>query len=361
MRRISTKSCKPGMALAKPIYNDIGLILVGRDIELTQSIIDKLIQFEVDSVYIHDHRTEDIIAEDVLSDKTRELALKTIKSTFLDMFKEKLVNRPLVKMDLSNLFRPVLDNMLTDLKANQQAMLMLSTIYSKDMYLYTHSLQVALYSISIGLNKGYNQQQITELGLGALLHDIGKTKVSFEILEKASQLSDEEFQLVKKHSEYGFELLRKEHGIPLLSAHCAYQHHERLNGSGYPRGLKKEEIHEYARIIAIADVYDALISRRSYKEAILPHQALEYLYSKADIEFDTELLEIFKKTVALYPIGINVTLNTGECGVVVDINSKFPDRPIIRVLENNLDVLVEPYEIDLSKELTKTITECSCL
>lgn len=359
MRRISTKNCIAGMVLAKPVYNDIGLALIGIDIELTDSLIYRLLQLGVDSVYIHDSRTDDIIIEDPISDETREMALKAIKHTFKDMFSGQLTSRSLIKNDLASVFKPVLENMIKDLKSNHQAMLMLSTIYIKDLYLYTHSLQVGLYTISVGMAKGYNQQQILELGLGSLLHDIGKTEVPISILEKEGPLTKEEYDLIKEHTTHGFNMLRKEHGIPLLSAHCAYQHHERLDGSGYPRGIKGEDIHAYAKIVAIADVYDALISKRVYKEPILPHEALEYLYTKANTEFDKEILEIFRKTVAIYPIGVNLTLSSGESGIVVDINSNLPDRPIMRVLEKENKSLSETYEIDLSKELSKMIVKCS--
>lgn len=360
MRRIAISDCKPGMILAKPVYNDIGAVLLGRDMELTSFLISRLNELGVGSVYIHDSRTDDIEIEDVLTDQTRELALKTIKHTFQDLFQQKLVQRPLIKGDLSSIFKPALEHMLIDIKSNRQAMLMLSSIYVKDLYLYSHSLNVTLYSISMGMAKGFNQQQLMELGLGSLLHDIGKTKVPLSILEKKEPLSEEEFDAIKKHTVYGFDLLRKEYEIPLLSAHCAYQHHERLNGTGYPRGIKDKEIHDYAKIVAIADVYDALTSKRIYKRPVLPHEALEFLYTRLGTEFDRESFELFKKTVAIYPIGTNVTLNTGESGTVVDINLKFPERPIIRILEDQNGNAIEPYEIDLSKELTKMITNCSC-
>lgn len=354
MRRIATKNCTAGMVLAKPIYNDIGLVLIGIDVELTESMIKRLLHLEVDYVYIHDSRTDDIIVDEPISDKTREIALKAIKNTFSDMF---LGQRSIIKKDLNSVFKPVLENMITDLKMNRNAMLMLSNIYIKDFYLYTHSLNVGLYTISVGMAKGYNQDQILELGLGALLHDIGKTDIPISILEKNGTLTKEEYDLIKEHTTYGFNKLRKEHGIPLLAAHCAYQHHERLNGSGYPRGIMGADIHEYAKIVAIVDVYDALVSKRVYKSPILPHEALEYLYTKAGTEFDKEILEIFRKTIAIYPIGVNLTLNSGESGIVIDINSNIPDRPIMRILEKDNKPLKDPYEIDLSKELTKMIVK----
>lgn len=356
MRRISIEKSKTGMRLAKPILNDYGTVLINKEIELTELMIQRLKMIGVDSIYIQDMRTEDIEIEDVLSEKTRELAMRTIKDTFQDLFKEKLIHHSLAKGNLSKMFRPVLENILEDMKRNQKVILMLTNIYIRDLYLYSHSLNVAMYSIALGMAKGYNTQQLMDLGIGALLHDIGKTQIPIEILEKRGLLTEEEMTLIKKHAIYGYDILRKEEGFSLLSAHCALQHHERLLGQGYPRGIDGEQIHEYAKIVAIADVYDALISHRVYKEPMLPHMALDYLFSRAEEEFDPEWLNIFHKNIALYPIGTTVTLNTGESGVVIDINANYPDRPIIRVLETRLEEeLTSPYEIDLSKHLSKTI------
>ncbi len=360
MRRISIKSCKAGMILAKPIYNEIGKTLVGKDVELSERLIYRLENLGIDSVYIEDSRTNDIIVEDAITEGTRHKALGTIKDAFKELYDVKLIEKPVMRGNLAKSFKSVLNMIIDDLKSNQQVMLMLSSIYVKDLYLYNHSLNVSLYSISIGMGKGLNRQQLQELGLGALLHDLGKTIIPLSILEKKGPLTKEEYDLVKKHSEEGFNILRKEHGIPLTSAHCAFQHHERLNGHGYPRGLKGNEIHDFAKIVAIADVYDAVVSERVYKEPRLPHEGLELLYTGVNRDFDMELVDIFKNTIAIYPIGTNVTLSSGESGIVVDINNQCPSRPIIRILEDKeKGELKDFYEVDLCKEISKVIVRCS--
>lgn len=358
MRRIAVITCKPGMVLAKPIYNEIGRTLVGKDVEMTQNLINKLLNIGIESVYIQDSRTDDIMVEDALSEKTREKALGVIKDSFKGIYQKKLIDKPYLSDSLAKSFRSILNMIIDDLKGNNQAMLMLSSIYVKDTYLYNHSLNVSLYSISMGMGLGLKHQQLVELGLGALLHDIGKTRIPITILEKKESLTEEEFADIKKHSEYGFEMLRKEIGIPLPSAHCAFQHHERMNGSGYPRGLKGDEIHKYSRIVAIADVYDAVVSERVYKKPKLPHEALELLFTGVDKDFDKEFVEIFKKTIAIYPIGTGVKLSNGEFGVVIRINSQFPARPIVRILEDNKGNKLENYyEVDMTTELSVVIVE----
>src|SRR5690606_17963818 len=135
------------------------------------------------------------------------------------------------------------------------------------------------YSLAIGLKLGYSEAQLEGLGIGAILHDIGKVAIPLEILNKKGKLSEEEYTLVKEHTTNGFEILRKIEELPLLAAHCAYQHHERLDGSGYPRGLKGDDIHPYAKLLAVTDVFDALTTERSYRKAMLPHIALEVIFS----------------------------------------------------------------------------------
>lgn len=362
MRRISIRNCKPGMILAKPIYNEIGRTLVGKDIELTEGLIQRLDVLDIDSVFIEDSRTDDIIVEDAITERTRQNALSTIKSAFKELYDVKLIEKPVMRGNLAKSFKSVLNMIIEDLKSNQQAMLMLSSIYVKDLYLYNHSLNVSLYSISIGMGKGLNHQQLLELGLGALLHDIGKTIIPLSILEKKGPLTAEEYDFVKEHSKEGFEILRKDHGIPLTSAHCAFQHHERINGKGYPRGLKGNDIHNYAKIVAIADVYDAVVSERVYKKPKLPHEGLELLFTGVNEDFDMDLVNTFKNTIAIYPIGTSVSLSSGESGIVVDINNQSPSRPIVRILENKeKQELKDYYEVDLSKELSKVIVQCSNL
>lgn len=167
---------------------------------------------------------------------------------------------------------------------------------------------------------------------------------------------------MKRHTEYGFEFLRKEPEVSSIIAHCAYQHHEKLDGTGYPRGLKGDEIHLFGRILAVADVFDALTSHRVYRNAMLPHDAIEIIWAGCHTQFDKRVIEAFHASVALYPIGVTVILNTNEAAVVVGNDHNYPQRPLVRVFKDAEGNKLNPYfERDLSKELSVMITECEAI
>lgn len=354
MRLVHINLLQPGMKLGKRIYSEEGLVLLSEGVELTSRLIERLKDLGIGYVYISDAATEDIIIPDMLREETRRRALVEIKQHFQSMSGLKSKSRiPHFGKALSGLMNTILE----DIGSQKEAMIMLMDMNASDFDLYNHSLNVCVYTLVLGVASGYTRQQLMEIGLGALLHDIGKTQIAPEILHKPAKLSDEEFKIIQQHTTYGHRILKDEPGIPLLSAHCALQHHERIDGSGYPFGLKDKEIHEYAKWLSLADSYDAMTTNRVYKQALLPHQAVEVLYTGSGTLYEQRMLEKFRDCVAIYPLGISVTLSTGEIGVVAEIHSRVPQRPRIRVLKDAYgQTLSAPYEIDLSTALSVMIT-----
>ncbi|WP_274364916.1 HD-GYP domain-containing protein [Paenibacillus thermotolerans] len=348
--------CRPGMKISKPIFSEEGMILLGERMELTDSIIRRLERFGINYIYIEDSRTEDIVAEDVVTAETRTRAVTEIRNNFRKMMDDANKKRPVGNVQLGKTFKGVLDMIIDDISGNKDAMIMLLNLNASDQYLYHHSVNVCIYATVLGQAYGYSRDELTTLGLGALLHDIGKTKISPGLLSKPGKLTDAEYEEVKKHAEYGFKMLKDEPNVPLLSAHIAFQHHERLNGSGYPRGISGSNIHEYARWVGLVDSYDAMTSPRSYRPPMLPHEAMEIIYTCTDTLYEKSKIELFRDKIAIYPLGILVQLNTGESGVVVDVNSAFPQRPVVRVLSDaDNQTLTQPYEVDLSKKLSVNV------
>lgn len=357
MRLVATRSLRENDILSKPVLHDNGNVLVQSGISLSNRIISRLSDLGIGYVYVDDEITKDIIVKNVISDETRKEAIYTITNEFKEIANHHIVGQKLNPLHLSKNFSNIIKTILNDIKSSDDVISILSNVYCYDSYIFTHSLNVTIYTVGLAMKMKFSEKQLFEIGLGAILHDVGKVMITKEILEKKGRLTDEEYELVKIHSRAGYDLLRNAPNIPLLAAHCAFQHHERLNGSGYPQGLSGDEIHFYAKILAVADVFDAVTSNRVYRKAMLPHEGLEILYSGAGTLFDKKIVELFSRTIAIYPIGITVYLNDGRKGVVSKQNKYFSMRPHVRVFEHNGD-RVEPYEVDLLKERNVAIIEC---
>jgi HD-GYP domain-containing protein (c-di-GMP phosphodiesterase class II) len=194
-------------------------------------------------------------------------------------------------------------------------------IRSYDNYTYAHSVNVCTIALIIGAALKMSRSDLEYLGISALLHDIGKMFIDSQILNKPGSLDPDEYEQVKKHTRDGYELLKDKICISFISSHVAFQHHEREDGSGYPRGLTGDRIHRFAKIVAVADVYDAMTSHRVYRKAMPSHVVIQEIKENADRKFDRSVVEHLEKIVAPYPIGSVLLLNNGE-KVVVDNVSK---------------------------------------
>ncbi|MFF2091975.1 HD-GYP domain-containing protein [Paenibacillus sp. NPDC058174] len=356
MRLVPLSQCQPGMRLAKKIFSGDGLVLLGENVELTSRLITRLEQCGIFYLFIVDPRTEDIVMPELIGEETMRHALKEIRTNFRYMMDRPKRKKGVTYPYIAQPFKQMMSNIIDDLSSHQDAMIMLMNMGTVDDYLYQHSLNVCVYTTLLGTAYGYSREELMTLGMGALLHDIGKTQISMNVLKKPDQLTAEEFGMMKNHAKIGFELLKDEPNLPLIVAHCAFQHHERLDGSGYPRGIKGNEIHDYAKWIGLVDSYDAMTTNRVYRSPMLPHQAIELLYAGTGTLYEQHMVQLFRDKVAIYPIGITVTLHTGESGVVIDFNTAYPHRPIIRILNNEAgETLAVPYEVDLSKQLSTMI------
>jgi len=358
MRMMPISLSRPGMRLAKRIYSDEGIVLLAEGVELTSTLIRRLGECGISFIYVQDPLTDDLVIPELLGEETQRRTLQAIRSVFRDFSGAPAKGKPGTYPYVGRKMRDVMSLIMDDLSRHEDAMIMLMNLHTVDHYLYMHSMNVCVYTTLLGIAHGYSRDELTTLGLGALLHDIGKTQISMQVLLKPGALSPSEFGEIKRHTERGFYLLKDEPNIPILAAHCAYQHHERLNGTGYPRGIEGGEIHEFAKWIGIVDSYDAMTSRRVYRDAMLPHQAVEMLYSGSGTLYETSMLRLFRDKVAIYPIGVTVKLNTGQLAIVSDINATCAHRPIIRVLTDEEGVeLAAPFDMDLSKNLNVLISE----
>lgn len=339
------------MIVGRNIYHSDGRILLHAGIRLTDNYILRLEQMGITSVYIKDEYDDDNIKiADVVSEETRIETIKIVKQNFQLLEQERKINIRSVKQ--------MVDNLMDELLSNPNTLVNLTDIRSFDDYTFAHSVNVCILSLMTGITLCFHDLKLKELGTGALLHDIGKIKVARDILNKADSLSQEEFKEIKKHTVYGFQILRSYQDLSLLSAHVAFQHHERWDGKGYPRQLAGEDIHEYARIVAAADVYDALLADRPYRPSYSISQAITILKNMSGIYLDSRCVTALIANIAIYPVGSLIELNTGEIGIVVDNNKETPTRPVVRLVYDKHNRRIMPQrEIDLSKMSTIIITK----
>ena len=230
--------------------------------------------------------------------------------------------------------RELVGEMADNISRSPNAMLWLTHMKKRDEYTSIHCMNVCILALTFGRTMGLERKQLDMLGLGALLHDIGKMHVPLEILNKPGRLTDEEFDIVKSHSMSGYNLLRQKQDMPGEVLDIVRSHHERINGRGYPDGLTADFIGLLVQITSIVDVYDAITSDRCYHDGIAPHDALKNMFDWAGDNFDADLVEKFIRCLGIYPIGSMVELNTGHIGIVVSASEKARLRPIILVVIN---------------------------
>jgi HD-GYP domain-containing protein (c-di-GMP phosphodiesterase class II) len=213
-----------------------------------------------------------------------------------------------------------------------------------------HIVNTMILSLEVGLELGYNKSRLFELALGALLHDIGIIKYS-ALTRAEKRLSMAEYEEIKKHPIHGLEVLKRIENISQEVIRVVHEHHERLDGSGYPRGIDNGHIHENAMIVGIVDMFEAMTHHRPYREKMSAHDALKELINMGASVVEPRYVEALVHRIGLYPIGSWVELSTGEIAKVIEINKKFPLRPIVSVVYakggNKLD---EVKQIDISKQ-----------
>lgn len=219
---------------------------------------------------------------------------------------------------------------------NPNALSLLSNLRSKQQDTVRHSVNVSILSLLLGRHLNFNQEQLLILGFSALLHDVGEVKVPKAILDKCNKgLTLEEKKQMELHTQYGMEILKKNPEIPKEAAEVAYAHHERINGKGYPRGLRGAEIHLFARLVTIVDVYETVTNYQIERVRVSCSDALKSIYSMRDNFFDKELVENFIKCLGIYPVGSLIRLNTGEIGIVISFKPGKHLFPTIMVIRDN--------------------------
>jgi HD-GYP domain-containing protein (c-di-GMP phosphodiesterase class II) len=340
------------MITARNVFSTDGRMLLAADKEITESYIRRLQEMEVYAIYVRNPLFDDVEIPLVLSEETRIQSMQTVKRAF-----EVLRNK---RTDVSfDEVQSVSRRIIAEVLRNRRALVHLTEIRSHDDYTFAHSVDVCGLSVLVAVHLGYTEVKLQELAVGALLHDVGKTKIEPALLNKQAALDEDEMAMMRGHAMFGFDMLRSYQGkMTLPSIHIALQHHEKYDGTGYPRGLSKEDIHEYSRIVSIADVYDAITSDRPYRKALLPHEAYELMLFNGSQHFDPVILPLFLQRIAIYPVGTVVRLNTGDIGVVISVPPEMPLRPTLRlILDKNRRLYPGVIEFDMQNHLTSFVDQ----
>lgn len=345
-KEVSVEELVEGMILGTCIHDDCGNVLLSEGLQLTPTTIERIDKLNISSVPIL-YEVEDFIKPKVALENIDSVSIEeTIYETRV------IMDRSLRKFQFNELLefeklKAVVNQLIAEILAKDFVTVNLTKIKNTDAYLLEHSVNVCLLSLVTGVYLGYAKDELIHLGLGALLHDIGKMFIPDEIINKPSKLNEEEFDIIKNHTVFGGEAGKKINGLSKESVEIILYHHERIDGKGYPYGVHSEQIPVYARIVSVADVFDAITSDRIYRDRIDAYTAVEFIIGETGTKFDKDVVRVFLKLVGYYPIGLRVSLNSGEQGIVKKKNKK---KPVIRIL---LDDHARPvpgyYEVDLKK------------
>jgi HD-GYP domain-containing protein (c-di-GMP phosphodiesterase class II) len=335
VKNTNIEQVEPGEILGKTIFSSNGTILLSAGVQLTVYMINTLKRIGATMIYIKDPSFEDIDIPEVLSDETKRLVLRKMTETFDSIRSGKNFDTRAIGITV--------EQVLEDVVRSKEVLLQLSDIRTKDNQLYVHAMNVCLIATMIGMNMGLNQVQLKELSIGAMLHDIGKVE----------RITDDECGDPKRHHTWrGFDLLKQKQELNLMIAHVALQHHEQPDGEGFPRKLVGDQIHLYAQIVTVANMYDNLLFDMTKSKQLLPHEACERMMAMSGTKLDREVLVQFMRTVSIYPTGSSVRLSTKETGVVVGQHRGLPGRPVIRVVRYDTNDEIMVNEVDLAKETT---------
>ena len=230
-------------------------------------------------------------------------------------------------------FEEMADHFIDSVVRNQNALACLSRIRDKDNYLMEHSVNVAVLMAILGKHLQLDQTYLHQCVTGALLHDIGKILIPDEVLHKPGKLNSEEFTTMKRHAALSKKILEKSKHFSQVSINIAGQHHERLDGNGYPKGLKGDQISEEGRMASVVDVYDAITADRVYHKGLTPSAALKRLLEWSGPHLDKKYVQAFIKAMGIYPVGSLVELDTGMVGVVIE-ESEHSLQPVIKLIYN---------------------------
>lgn len=315
MRFVPVKNLQAGMILGKDIISSRKSLMLKKGMQLSASQIIKLDEQGYMGAYISDTLSDDIEVQETIPQELFYEAIFAVKEENIDTMVD------------------VATNIVYDITTQNEISINLIDLRSADDYTFHHSVNVAVYAVVVGKKLGLQEKELLHLSQAAICHDLGKLHIPDEILNKPGKLTDEEYDIIKNHPKMGFEILHDNDEISSIVRQAVLMHHENENGSGYPLGKEGSEIPFIAKIIHAVDVYDALTSKRAYKDPYQPIEAFEYLKGGKGVLFDESVVDAILEVIPAFPPGIEVVLSNGEQALVMS-NTSNTMRPIIKMIED---------------------------
>lgn len=353
-RLVRTRQLQPGMKIDQAVVDKSGRNLVQSGSILDNYVIDSLLKMGVMMVYIQSGEETAGDIEKSISPQARKQIERLhtddrSKVELSDSVKTRVaegiqfIYSNTESKELADATNNIASNLMNAINSTDAIAVDISALKTSDEYTFKHSVDVATMSMILAKQQGLSQKQIYEIGIAGLLHDIGKTKISLDILNKPARLTDEEFAVMKQHPVFGYRMIKDRDEFSNEICMAVLQHHEKMNSKGYPVGFPSDKITQYARILTIADIYDALVTERPYKSAFSQREAVEMIMSMTG-ELDLTAMKSFLESMILYPVDSIVELSNGEKAKVVKNNPHYILRPTVvgiksgRVYDLSMDI-----------------------
>ena len=348
-----------GHEVKESIFNKEGSLLLNKGTIINYEIASRLKKHDIFFGETIEVLASEIEPLPVIEDEVVDTSIQAVKNVFDSVMKKPVGGIKATIPDAHlNRVNHVIEDLMTILTKSEDLLFTVKNLMVSDDYTYRHSVNVCILSIMTATAMGYDDDEIRDIALGSLLHDIGKANVKYGLVQKPSPLTEEEKDEIKNHSEYGYNLIKDIPELPYSVKQIIRLHHEKLDGSGYPLGLKKMEIPEYVRIVTLCDMFDAMTANRSYRKRMPVHLALEVLMRDAVYKIDSNVYRIMTKTICIFPPGQGILLSDGRVGIVSAYRHDNPTRPKVKLIEFCLKTgQIEVVELNLEENHTLFIID----
>jgi len=337
--KVEIDACKPRMVTAETIYSDFGAIIVWENTVLDELTINRLKVFGIEKLWVYEYGAP-VEGPGESKPKSEEEVFADSYENDAEQFKAILHDLSVGKTVSIEKTVQIADSIYAKKDQRRQIIECITQIRKVDEYTYYHSINVSMLAMLIGKWLRLRPEDTHLLVQAGLLHDIGKSRIPVAVINKPDRLTDEEYAEIKKHSEYGYYLIQYMTGIDRRVQEAVLHHHEREDGSGYPLGLKGDQIPMFAKIVAVADTFDAMTADRSYKTKNTPFQVFQLMQNDCFGYLDTIVLNTFLSNISHYYIGNKVRLNDGRIAEIVYINSQQYGKPVIKIGDEYVDLMV---------------------